>query len=149
MHRKRADRSPMTTPQISGKYQFRVELKERRLPVTFTVPDIPDTPPPEEYFDPSPSLGLMDKGTGAEETSSIHTQRTHADADTDPVDALHLGVDQSDLLSVSAYLLHARTTGRWAVEHGHQYPQQDTPWKGDKVPVVLSTGKAHTSGKSF
>ncbi|KAI0291460.1 hypothetical protein BC826DRAFT_481228 [Russula brevipes] len=37
--------TPMTTPQISGKYQFQIDLKGLCLPVTFTIPDIPDVPP--------------------------------------------------------------------------------------------------------
>jgi hypothetical protein len=38
----------MTTPQISGKYQCLVELKNSAFPITFTIPDIPDIPLSEE-----------------------------------------------------------------------------------------------------
>ena len=99
----------MTTPQISGKYQFQLELKGLRLPVTFTVPDIPDTPPSEEQFDPSPSSIVTDKESVFEETS-IHT---------DPLDTVHIEVDQPSIPHVSAYLLCACITGqRVRVEHG-------------------------------
>jgi hypothetical protein len=102
----------MTTPQISGKYQFQVDLIGLRLPVTFTVPDIPDTPSSEDHFDPSPSL---DKEI-SEETSDIHTECTH----TDPLDDIHLEVDQPNLLLVSPYILCACTIGRlMRVEPGY------------------------------
>jgi hypothetical protein len=94
-----------TMPQISGKYQFQVDLKGLRLPVTFTVPDIPDTPPSEDHFDPG-SKASTDKETSFNETSSTH-------AETDPPDAIHNGVDQPNLLpAVSGHLLNARTTGQ-------------------------------------
>jgi hypothetical protein len=38
----------MATPQISGKYQCLVELKNSAFPITFTIPDIPDMPLSEE-----------------------------------------------------------------------------------------------------
>jgi hypothetical protein len=99
----RVDHSPMTTPQIlpqiSGKYQFQVDLKGLRLPVTFTVPDIPDMPPSDEHFDPSTS-SISDKETGFEETSNTRTQRTRIVTNTEPLD---VGVNQANLLSVSAY----------------------------------------------
>ena len=38
----------MTTPQISGKYQCLVKLKNSAFPITFTIPDIPDMPLSEE-----------------------------------------------------------------------------------------------------
>lgn len=42
--KKDCDSALMTTPQISGKYHFQVNLKGLPLPVTFTIPDIPDSP---------------------------------------------------------------------------------------------------------
>ncbi len=98
--------TPMMTPQISSKYQFQLDLKGRSLPITVTVPDIPDTPPSEGYFDPNPSLIVADKEASFEDTSDILTQCTH----TDSLDAIHIEEDQPNLLPVSAYLLFARTT---------------------------------------
>lgn len=104
----------MTTPQISGQYRFQLDLKGRSLPVTFTVPDIPDTPPSEEHFDPNPSLIVTDKETSFEDTSDIPTQRAH----TDPLDAIHIEEDQPNLLPVSAYLFFERTTGQRMMTQG-------------------------------
>jgi hypothetical protein len=80
----------MTTPHISGKYQFQVDLNGLRLPVTFTVPDISDTPLSD--FDPSPSM-IND------ETSQTNAECTH----TDSLDAIHLEEDQPNPLLVSPY----------------------------------------------
>jgi hypothetical protein len=57
----------MTTPQISGKYQFQIDLKGLCLPVTFTIPDIPDVPPV-----------VTDNETTIVETDSM-VQPEHAD----------------------------------------------------------------------
>ena len=103
----------MMTPQISGKYQFQVDLKGLRLPVTFTVPDIPDTPASEDHFDPGSNASTTDKETSFNETSNIHTQCTHTE--TDPLDSIQIGVDQPNLLpAVSGHLFYACTTGQTA-----------------------------------
>jgi hypothetical protein len=49
------------TPRISGKYHCQLDLKGRHLPVTFTMPDIPDMLPPEEPIVPGHSPIVTDK----------------------------------------------------------------------------------------
>jgi hypothetical protein len=89
--------------RISGEYQLEIQLKGLRLPVTITLPDIPDTPPSEGQFDPSPSLIVTDKETGFEETGALHI---------DPLDTVHLESDEPNLPHVSTCLLCSRTTGQ-------------------------------------
>lgn len=126
----------MTTPQISGKYQFQVDLKGCRLPITFTVPDIPDAPS-EEQFDPGHSI---------EETSDSLTQR----AEPDPLGSVNVEIDQPNLLHVSAYIPCTCTTGLcMSVDSGNWHSREDNSWKRDKVPVAPFTGETHTFGRSF
>lgn len=88
------------TPQISGKYQFQVDLKGLCLPVTFTVPDIPDAPPSEERFDRG---AIIEETRASEETCNI-TQRAH----TDPRDStVRAEIDKQNLLHVSAYTVYS------------------------------------------
>jgi hypothetical protein len=84
----------MTTPEISGKYQFQVDLRGSRLPVSFTIPDIPESPPPH----PDSSLIVIDKEADSAGTSDTHLS-VHADSLDTAVDA---EVDRASLLSVSA-----------------------------------------------
>lgn len=93
-----SSRSPMMTPLISDEYLYQLKLKGRRLPVTFTVPDMPDTPSSAEQFDPGPS---SDKDTGFEETNVL------LDVDRIEVD---VDIDRPSLPPVSAHPLCARAT---------------------------------------
>ncbi len=94
----------MTTPQISGKYQFQVDLRGSRLPVSFTIPDIPDTPPSDGHFDPGPSLVVTDEGADSVVTTSdAHVLGAHTDSpDTTTID---IEADRTNILSVSAHLM--------------------------------------------
>ena len=91
--------SPMSIPEISGKYQFQVDLSSSRLPVSFTIPDIPDSPPSDEYLVPNPSLVAADKRADSVVISDAHTLSTHTDS---PSTAVDMEVDRANLLSVSA-----------------------------------------------
>jgi len=53
----------MTTPQISSKYHFQADLKGLCLPVTFTIPLMPDSSlsGDSEPLGPSPSMIFPDK----------------------------------------------------------------------------------------
>lgn len=85
---------PMSTPEIYGDFQFRVDLKGgRHLPVCFTVPDTPDTPPPDEDIFPKPSLITADKRA---DSVAADPSGAHTDA------AVAMEVDRTNLLSVSA-----------------------------------------------
>jgi hypothetical protein len=127
----------MVTPQISGKYQFQVDLKGLCLPITFTVPDIPDALPSEEHSDQGPSI---------EETQASFEETCDS--------TVRVETDKLNLLHVGAYILCERTTGHcMVVEHGNRRPQQDDSGqdsrKGDKVPVVLSAGGTYAFGQPF
>ena len=89
----------MSIPEISGKYQFQVDLSSSRLPVSFTIPDIPDSPPSDEYLVPNPSLVAADKRADSVVISDAHTLSTHTDS---PSTAVDMEVDRANLLSVSA-----------------------------------------------
>jgi hypothetical protein len=94
----------MTAPQISGKYQCQVDLKELGLPVTFTIPDIPDTQPSAaEPTDPSHHPAI-DKESSFVDISDSTTQFSQSVTHT-----LGMGPgspdngDQLSLLSVCAF----------------------------------------------
>lgn len=133
----------MTTPLIlSGQYQFRLKMEGLSLPVNFSVPGMPSSPPSAEQVDPLSSIVTATEARFEEETI-VHT---------DPLDTDRIEVAQPNPLHVSAYVLCACTTGqRVRVEPRCYYPQHASAWKYDKVPVVLSAGGAHmyTVGKSF
>jgi hypothetical protein len=102
----------MATPQISGKYQFQVDLRGLRLPVTLTIPDIPATPPlEEEPIGPSqPSTTILDKGTRFVETrdSPVNVQQdTHAGSSDDPGN--HNGTEDSDRLTRPLFVSNVNT----------------------------------------
>lgn len=96
----------MTTPQISRKYHFQANLKGLHLPVTFTIPDMPDSPPFEEPLGPSHSWIVPDKDSQVTETAtqrhvitdtpSSHTDPRETDSHFEDVDILsHLSVSTS------------------------------------------------------
>jgi hypothetical protein len=97
---------PMTTrtPQISGKYQCQVDLKELGLPVTFTIPDIPDTQPSATAPTDSSYHLAINKEHSVVDISDSTTQFSQS--------VTHAGLDSSDdgdqlsLLSVRAFPFH-------------------------------------------
>ena len=101
----------MTTPQISGKYHFQVDLKGLPLPVTFTIPDIPDSPLFENPLGRSHSWIVPDKETHIVETVIVQQpQSTITNASGTHADSLetHSHIEDSDMLrhlSVSTSLL--------------------------------------------
>lgn len=105
----------MTTPQISRKSHFRADLKGIRLPATFTIHDVPDSPPFEESATPSHSWIVPDKDTQAIETATqCHVITDISGATTDrtspPETDSHFGdVDLLSRLSVRvSYSVHLR-----------------------------------------
>ena len=62
--------SLMTTSQISSKYHFQADLEGLRLPVTFTLPIMPDSSPSDAPFGPSHSMILQDKDADSHVISS-------------------------------------------------------------------------------
>lgn len=85
----------MLTPEMSGIFEVQVDLKGgHRLPVSIIVPDIPESPPPEEHIVPNPSPIAADKR--ADSVSDADTSSVHGDA------TVHTEVDRINLLSVSA-----------------------------------------------
>jgi hypothetical protein len=86
----------MTTPQISRKYQFQIDLKGLRLPVSFTIPDMPDSPP----LNPSHSWIAPDKDPHDVKTAT-HTSGASHGTDPREADSSCEGVDLPSCLSVS------------------------------------------------
>ena len=62
--------SLMTTSQISSKYRFQADLEGLRLPVTFTLPIMPDSSPSDVPLGPSHSMILQDKDVDSHVISS-------------------------------------------------------------------------------
>ena len=104
--------SLMTTPQISSKYRFQGDLKGLRLPVTITLPIMPDSSPSEEPLDPrhfmiSPNNDsdshVVNSGTTIQQpqdvvtdTSGTSTQPLEANSRVEDIDLLtHLSVSIS------------------------------------------------------
>jgi hypothetical protein len=111
---KDCDSSPlMTSPQtqISGKYHFQVDLKGLPLPVTFTIPDIPDSPLFEKPLGRSHSWIVPDEETHVTETAIVQQpQSTITNVSGTHTDSLetHSHIADSDMLrhlSVSTSLL--------------------------------------------
>ena len=75
----------MTTPQISSKYHFQADLKGLRLPVTFTIPIMPEPSPSEESLGPSHSMIFPDKDSHLI-NSEMTIQQPPQDAVTDTSD---------------------------------------------------------------
>lgn len=94
---------PMSSPpEICGKYSFHVDLRGKRLPVFFTVPDILDTdgnsPPSDELLDPGSSSIDMDEEANSEDA---HMPSTQANL-PGPDNTINIEVYRN-LLTVSAY----------------------------------------------
>lgn len=101
----------MTTPYYSGKYRFQVELKGLRLPVTITIPDIPDTKHGRD--DSSGSLNVLaiePHNVASDSTSQCLFTATRQSEDAQALETTtespDIGIsigDQLDLLSVSLF----------------------------------------------
>lgn len=96
----------MTTPQISRKCHLQADLKGLRLPVIFTIPDMPDSLPFEEPLRPSHSRIIPDKDPQVNKTatqqhvitntSGGHTDPLETDSHFEDIDLLsHLSVSPS------------------------------------------------------
>ena len=94
--------STPSPPEICGKYRFHIDLRGKRLPVSFTVPDILDTddnsPPSDELLDPGSSSIDTDEEANSEDA---HIPSTHANS-PGPDNTIGIGVYRN-LLSVGAY----------------------------------------------
>ena len=105
--------SLMSTPQISSTCHFQAELKGLRLPVTFTIPIMPDSLPSasEEPLGPSHSMifpdkdsHLIDSGTTIRQPQDVVTDTS--DTNTEPLET-NSRIEDLDLrshLSVSTSL---------------------------------------------
>ena len=83
--------SLMTTPQISSQYHYQAALKGLRLPVTFTIPVMPDSSPSEESLGLSHSIIFPDKdphlinsGTTIQQPQDVVTDTS--DTNTEPLE---------------------------------------------------------------
>jgi hypothetical protein len=106
----------MTTPQISSKYHFQADLKGLRLPVTFTIPIMPEPSPSEEPLGPSHSMifpdkdsHIVDSGMTIQQPQDVVTDTS--DTNTEPLET-NIRIEDLDLrshLSVSTSLCCAFT----------------------------------------
>src|SRR6266404_6500276 len=133
----------MTTPQISGRYHFQVDLRGSNLPITITLPDIPDTPSEE-------CLIVADKEISIEETSDVHTDDVHMRC-TDP-DTIHI-VEHEPLanpLTVSHILaLHVYFWPKSSKDMGISTHNKMMCRKGVKYQWFLYKGKHTPLGNPF
>jgi hypothetical protein len=89
----------MATPEMSRKYQFQVALRGGRLPVSFTIPDIPDSPSWDTHFVPSPSVIAADTNADSAVTSDADAVSTDLGSTSSIVDS---EVDLKRVLLVGA-----------------------------------------------
>jgi hypothetical protein len=93
----------MTTPQISSKYHLQADLKGLRLPVTFTIPNMPDSLPSEESLGPSHSRIFPDKDSHIVDSRAVIQQPQDVVTDTSGTNTEPLEtnshVEDLDLLS--------------------------------------------------
>jgi hypothetical protein len=114
-----------TTPEYC---RFEVNLRGNRLPVSFTIPDLPDSPPSDEHIDLKTSLITADERTDSKVTS---------DTDSSSTTTVDLGVGVTSLLSVSTILMSDVHPDRWhCVGSWHHSPNRCHPQNTIKVPVV-------------
>lgn len=135
----------MTTPCYSGRYRFQVELKGLSLPVTITIPDIPDTTPSND--DPSGSLIVSPTETHCVASDSmshrlsIATQRPEDDQalkeTTDSPDtSIQVSID--DLLSVSLFCsVRSQFETIMPIGSWNKFSHQDHSPNTIQVPMVL------------
>lgn len=98
----------MTTPEITRKIEFQVNLQPSRLPVSvITIPDIPNSPTLDLSFVPSFSVIAAGANTDSAVASDAETL---TDSESSPSSIIDGGVDLRRLLSVSAFPIHERTT---------------------------------------
>jgi len=85
----------MTTPQISRKYHFQADLKGVRLPLTFTIPHMPDSPS-HSWIAPDKDPQVIETATEQHvitDTSSTRAGPRETDGHFKDVDLLsHLSV---------------------------------------------------------
>jgi hypothetical protein len=105
----------MTSPQISGKFYFQADLKGLHLPVTFTIPDMPESLPFKEPLGPCHSLIFPDKDPRVVETATQKPRSAITDMSGTHTNPLEIDshVEGSELfihLSVSTPVICVRST---------------------------------------
>jgi hypothetical protein len=88
--------SPKTTPQMPGKFHFQADLKGLRLPVTFTIPDMPESLPFKEPLGPRHSWIFPERDSRVTETVTQKPRSANADTVTSAMHTNPLEIDSHD-----------------------------------------------------